>query len=75
MESDLADKDAMRELQAKKNEQYSEADYRRLESLMYDKVKLKLEAAQVIRFHVLRIFVLIDRSLSWALICKRVAML
>lgn len=37
----------MRELQAKKNQQYSEADYRRLESLMYDKVMLKLEAAQV----------------------------
>lgn len=50
MESDLADKDAMRELQAKKHQQYSEADYRRLESLMYDKVMLKLEAAQVIRF-------------------------
>lgn len=38
----------MRELQAKKNQQYSEADYKRLESLMYDKVTLKLEAAQVI---------------------------
>lgn len=50
MESDLVDKDAMRELQAKKNQQYSEADYMRLESLMYDKVMLKLEAAQVIRF-------------------------
>lgn len=50
MESDLADKDAMRELQAKKNQQYNEADYMRLESLMYDKVMLKLEAAQVIRF-------------------------
>lgn len=50
MESDLADKDAMRELQAKKNQQYSEADYRRLELLMYDKVTLKLEAAQVIQF-------------------------
>lgn len=50
MESDLADKTAMRELQAKKNQQYSEEDYRRLESLMYDKMLLKLEAAQVIRF-------------------------
>lgn len=64
MESDLADKDAMRELQAKKNQQYSEGDYRRLESLMYDKVMLKLEAAQVIRFHGPRILVLIDHSLS-----------
>lgn len=64
VESDLADKDAMRELQAKKNQQYSEADYRRLESLMYDKMMLKLEAAQVIRFLGLRTFVLIDRSLS-----------
>lgn len=51
MESDLADKDAMRQLQAKKNQQYDEADYnRRLESLMYDKMTLKLEAAQVTRF-------------------------
>lgn len=64
MESDLADKDAMRQLQAKKNQQYSEADYRRLESLMYDKMMLKLEAAQVIRFDASRILVLIERSSS-----------
>ncbi|KAF8846387.1 vacuolar protein sorting-associated protein 13 [Paxillus ammoniavirescens] len=48
VESDLADKTAMRELQAKKNQQYSEEDYRRLESLMYDKMLLKLEAAQFV---------------------------
>ncbi|KAG9314366.1 N-terminal region of Chorein, a TM vesicle-mediated sorter-domain-containing protein [Chiua virens] len=48
VESTLADKDAIRELQAKKNQQFSEADYARLESLMYDKVMLKLEAAQFI---------------------------
>ncbi|KAF9229286.1 vacuolar protein sorting-associated protein 13 [Gyrodon lividus] len=50
VESDLADKVAMRELQAKRNQQYSEEDYRRLESLMYDKMLLKLEAAQAIPF-------------------------
>lgn len=75
MESDLADKDAMRELQSKKGQQYSEADYKRLESLMYDKVILKLEAAQVIPFVRSRVHVLIDHSLSWALTCKRVATL
>lgn len=64
MESDLADKDAMRELQAKKNQEYSEADYTRLESLMYDKVTLKLEAAQVISLSRLWTLVLICRSSS-----------
>ncbi|KAF9241379.1 vacuolar protein sorting-associated protein 13 [Melanogaster broomeanus] len=44
--SDLADKSATRELQAKRI--YSEDDYKRLESLMYDKVVLKLEAAQFV---------------------------
>lgn len=47
IESDLADKDILREIQAKKNQQYNEEDYRRLESMMYDKVLLRLEAAQV----------------------------
>lgn len=64
MESDLADKNAMRELHAKKSQQYSEADYTRLESLMYDKVTLKLQAAQVIRFFGSWIRLLIDHSLS-----------
>lgn len=46
IESDLADKDAIREIHLKRNQQYSDADYKRLESLMYDKVSFKLEDAQ-----------------------------
>jgi vacuolar protein sorting-associated protein 13A/C len=47
IESDLADKDAVREIHMKRNQQYSDDDYKRLESLMYDKLSLKLKAAQV----------------------------
>jgi len=47
VESDLADKGALREIQAKRNKPYAEDDYKRLESLMYDKMSLKLQAAQV----------------------------
>lgn len=47
VESDLADKGALREIHAKRNQPYSEDDYKRLESLMYDKMLLKLQAAQV----------------------------
>jgi len=48
VESDLADKGALREIQAKRNQPYSEDDYKRLESLMYDKMSLKLQAAQFV---------------------------
>ena len=47
VESDLADKGALREIHAKRNQPYNEDDYKRLESLMYDKMSLKLQAAQV----------------------------
>jgi len=47
IESDLADKEAVREIHLKRNQQYSNDDYKRLESLMYDRMSLKLEAAQV----------------------------
>lgn len=46
--SELADKEAKREIHTKRNRQYTEEDYKRLESLMYDKIKLRLEAAQFI---------------------------
>lgn len=46
MESDLADQQAVKEVQAKRKQKYTKADYKRLESLMYDKFSLKLEAAQ-----------------------------
>ena len=42
------DKEALREIHLKRNQKYSEDDYRRLESLMYDKFFLRLESAQVL---------------------------
>ena len=47
MESDLADKDAVQEVYNKRNQQYTDEDQARLESLMYDKFFLKLQSAQV----------------------------
>ena len=46
--SDLVDKATIRDIQAKRNQQYSDADYKRLEELMYDKFILKLESTQVL---------------------------
>lgn len=46
--SDLVSKDAVREIQAKQNTQYTDDDYQKLESLMYDKFILKLESTQVL---------------------------
>ncbi|KAF8216245.1 hypothetical protein K438DRAFT_1748990 [Mycena galopus ATCC 62051] len=46
IESNLADKDAIRAIHLKRNKQYSDEDYKQLESLMYDKFSLRLEAAQ-----------------------------
>jgi vacuolar protein sorting-associated protein 13A/C len=47
IESDLASKDAIRRIQLKRSQQYTDDDYAKLESLMYDKLNLKLEDAQV----------------------------
>ncbi|KAL9075208.1 MAG: hypothetical protein Q9157_004112 [Trypethelium eluteriae] len=46
--SDLVDKATIRDIQAKRSQQYSDADYKRLEELMYDKFILKLESTQVL---------------------------
>jgi vacuolar protein sorting-associated protein 13A/C len=48
VESKLADKKEIRAIEQKRQQAYSEDDYRNLESLMYDKFLLRLEAAQVI---------------------------
>ncbi|EEB88478.1 hypothetical protein MPER_13665, partial [Moniliophthora perniciosa FA553] len=48
IESELADKDAIRSLRLKKDETFSPDDDNRLQALMYDKLSLKLEAAQFI---------------------------
>lgn len=47
IESDLASKDAIRIIHQKRNQQYDEEDYKQLESLMYDKLFLRLQDAQV----------------------------
>ena len=47
IESKLADKKAVQEINAKRKQQYSEADYRRLESMMYDTLSVRLQDAQV----------------------------
>jgi vacuolar protein sorting-associated protein 13A/C len=47
IESNLAGKGAIREIQSKRNQRYSDEDYKHLESMMYDKLSLRLESAQV----------------------------
>ncbi|KAM3417144.1 hypothetical protein BST61_g8719 [Cercospora zeina] len=46
--SDLIDKETLHDIQNKQQQQYSEQDFKKLESLMYDKFNLKLEATQVL---------------------------
>jgi vacuolar protein sorting-associated protein 13A/C len=62
-ESDLVPKSATREIQMKRKKQYTDEDFQKLESLMYDKFFLKLESTQVCSryFH---------SSLSTSLICR-----
>ncbi|PPQ64275.1 hypothetical protein CVT24_008413 [Panaeolus cyanescens] len=48
IESDLVAKDAIRLIHQKRHQQYTEDDYKNLESLMYDKLSLRLEDAQFI---------------------------
>ncbi|KAF8274093.1 hypothetical protein EI94DRAFT_1696360 [Lactarius quietus] len=48
IESDLASKEAIRQVHLKRAQQYTDDDYARLESLMYDKLDLKLEDAQFV---------------------------
>ena len=47
VESNLADKDQLKEVQSKRGRQYNDEDYKQLETLMYDRFSLQLEAAQV----------------------------
>ncbi|THH01814.1 hypothetical protein EW026_g979 [Hermanssonia centrifuga] len=48
IESELADKKAVQEINAKRKRQYSDDDYQRLESMMYDKLSVRLEDAQFV---------------------------
>jgi vacuolar protein sorting-associated protein 13A/C len=43
----LADKEAIRTIRLKRNQKYTDEDYHYLESLMYDRMSLKLDDAQV----------------------------
>jgi vacuolar protein sorting-associated protein 13A/C len=47
IESDLASKEAIHTIHQKRNQKYTEKDYKQLESLMYDKLSLRLQDAQV----------------------------
>ncbi|KAF2739591.1 vacuolar protein sorting-associated protein 13 [Polyplosphaeria fusca] len=46
--SELVDKETLRDIQSKQKQQYTEQDFKRLESLMYDKFLLKLDSTQVL---------------------------
>lgn len=48
IESNLADQEALREVQSKKNQSYSSADFDRLEALMYDNFSVRLNDAQLL---------------------------
>jgi vacuolar protein sorting-associated protein 13A/C len=46
--SELVDKTTMKEIQSKQNQKLTDKEFKRLESLMYDKFKLSLESTQVL---------------------------
>ncbi|MCJ1313085.1 hypothetical protein MMC25_006762 [Agyrium rufum] len=48
LNSQLVDKDTIRDIQSKQKTQYTEQDYQQLEGLMYDKFLLKLDSTQVL---------------------------
>ncbi|RMD41253.1 hypothetical protein DV735_g3867, partial [Chaetothyriales sp. CBS 134920] len=48
LHSELVAKQTLQEIHSKRNRQYTEADYRQLEGLMYDKFHLKLDSTQVL---------------------------
>ena len=48
LNSDLVDKETMRDIQSKQKKQYSDEDFRQLEGLMYDKFLLRLDSTQVL---------------------------
>lgn len=48
LNSELVDKETIRDIQSKQKKQYSEKDFKQLEGLMYDKFLLKLDSTQVL---------------------------
>ncbi|EXJ82284.1 hypothetical protein A1O3_06097 [Capronia epimyces CBS 606.96] len=48
LNSELVDKETMRDIHAKQKQQYTEKDIKQLEALMYDKFHLQLDSTQVL---------------------------
>lgn len=48
VESELVDKEAVEDIRQKQRQKYSDGDFERLESLMYDRYHIKLESAQLL---------------------------
>lgn len=48
LNSELVDKETMKEIQSKQKKKYSDEDFKQLEGLMYDKFLLKLSSTQVL---------------------------
>lgn len=48
LNSELVDKDTMRDIQSKQKKKYTEEDFKHLEGLMYDKFLLKLDSTQLL---------------------------
>ncbi|KAL6309957.1 vacuolar protein sorting-associated protein 13 [Sparassis latifolia] len=48
IESELANKKAIQEIRAKRKQQYTDEDYKHLESMMYDRLTVKLKDAQFV---------------------------
>lgn len=48
LNSELVDKETMREIHSKQKQKYTEEDFKQLEGLMYDKFHLKLDSTQVL---------------------------
>ncbi|KAK8093549.1 hypothetical protein PG997_000234 [Apiospora hydei] len=46
--SELVDKDTLKQIQDKQNQQYSDEDFKQLESLMYDRFLVKLTSTQLL---------------------------
>lgn len=48
LNSELVDKDTLRDIQSKQKKQYTDEDYKQLEGLMYDRFLLKLDSTQAL---------------------------
>ncbi|KAK5230843.1 Vacuolar protein sorting-associated protein 13 [Exophiala xenobiotica] len=48
LNSELVDKETMKDMRSKQKQKYTEEDFKQLEGLMYDKFHLKLESTQVL---------------------------